>query len=96
MLACEVVAFQLVLCLALRCVGVSIIWCAEMGWILKMSGIEAGWSRKVVLCVDGGALIFYALASEPITTVAHVAAIAMGQAVWKVCVWTEPRKAKGE
>ena len=44
----------------------------------------------------GGALIFYALASEPITTVAHVAAIAMGQAVWKVCVWTEPRKAKGE
>lgn len=58
-----------------------------------MRGIEAGRSRRV-LCVDGGVLVFYAFASEPITTVAHVAAIAMGQAVWRVCVWAERRKVK--
>jgi nitrate reductase NapE component len=28
-----VVAFQLVLCLAVGCVGISVVWCAMMGWI---------------------------------------------------------------
>ena len=93
LVANEVIAFQIVLCLALGCVGVSIVWCAEMGWVLKMRGSEAGWKMQV-LCVDVGALLFYAFASEPITTVAHVAAIAMGQAVWRVCVWAERRKVK--
>ena len=91
LVANEVIAFQIVLCLALGCVGVSIVWCAEMGWVLKMRGTEAGW-KKQVLCVDVGALLFYAFASEPITTVAHVAAIALGQAVWGICVWAERRK----
>ncbi|KAL7466317.1 hypothetical protein ACHAXS_006618 [Conticribra weissflogii] len=29
-----VVAFQVILCLAVKCVGVSIIWCSAMGWLL--------------------------------------------------------------
>jgi hypothetical protein len=29
-----VIAFQIVLCLIVECVGISIIWCAMLGWIL--------------------------------------------------------------
>jgi hypothetical protein len=34
-----VVAFQVLLCLAVGCVGISVVWCAMMGWIACERGI---------------------------------------------------------
>ena len=72
--------FQIALCLALGCSGVSIVWCACLGaWALD----ERGAARDRVRCIaiaaaDGAALVYYAATSEALTSVAHACALAMG------------------
>ena len=75
----KVILFQIVLCLAVKCAGVSIIWCAVGGWILmdlqKQSNEllhEIFPFRVLVLLVDQLAISYYAITMEPITTVAHL------------------------
>jgi len=42
-----VVAFQIALCLALRCTGVSIVWCATLAWLMiLLSGVNDGTSEQ--------------------------------------------------
>mmetsp|Transcript_5760 Transcript_5760/g.7545 ORF Transcript_5760/g.7545 Transcript_5760/m.7545 type:complete len:117 (+) Transcript_5760:375-725(+) len=77
--------FQIVLCLVVKCVGISIIWCAMAGWIAMDNNIvESSNSRpttnrnhhpSVVIFLDAIAILYYAIVEEPITTVAHILAI---------------------
>ena len=32
----SVIAFQIILCLAVKCVGVSIVWCSTLGWLIML------------------------------------------------------------
>lgn len=80
-----VVAFQITLCLILGCSGISIIWCAQAGWIVhhryhqthsqahRIPKAEIG-----VVVVDVLAILYYATTTEAITTVAHFCAIMLG------------------
>ena len=90
-----VVLFQVALCLVLGCAGISIIWCALLGYMLY----EVGWISlssidNNVNEVEGDALytiavpiamllcslgvIYYAIYSPIITTIAHILAIILG------------------
>ena len=88
-----VVFFQIGLCLIVGCSGISIIWCAQAGWIvqqrlyyqqnLRWSSEEAPVIlRKMeigTLIVDFMAILYYAIVSEEaITTVAHFCAFLLG------------------
>ena len=80
-----VILFQIVLCLLVKCVGISIIWCALMGWILIEKGkvnraicsinfpnlALVDW-QNIILSIDLLAICYYSVVAGPITTVAHM------------------------
>jgi len=74
------VLFQIVLCLEVHCVGISIIWCAIMGWILMdrrtprvdIPIVLLSSQRDIVLGMDIVVICYYALVSDSITTIAHM------------------------
>ena len=92
-----VVIFQVVLCLALGCSGVSIIWCAMCGWILddRLRRVERVEENEmvvqrmgqVVLVVDFLAIAYYGVMFPIITTVAHAAALILGAVL--ACISTK-------
>jgi hypothetical protein len=82
-------AFQILLCLAVGCIGVSVVWSAQFGYLLHNRYFR---SHKVAdhpstlqtlffhlsLCSCMIAWFYYAVIEEPITTIAHLCAVAMG------------------
>ncbi|GBG29326.1 Hypothetical Protein FCC1311_055482 [Hondaea fermentalgiana] len=77
--------FQIGLCLAVDCVGISIVWSAHAGILIALARsleIDATPFLRQKLRNFAGACIaawtYYALVEPPITTVAHAAAVAMG------------------
>lgn len=85
-----VVFFQITLCLILGCNGISIIWCAMMGWSTssvhqtvrerKNSEARLGINHlgKITISFDFLAILYYAITTEAITTIAHVCAVILG------------------
>lgn len=87
-----VVAFQIGLCLQVGCSGISITWCAMAGWMMserRVIAIDSIGRRQstifsylnyyiTAMWCDGAAIVYYAIVSEPITTVAHVCAVILG------------------
>ena len=89
-----VVVFQVVLCLMVGCSGISIIWCAQAGWVVHQryyshrfllanheSQAMVANVPKTELCVlgiDFLAILYYAVLTEPITTIAHFCALLLG------------------
>jgi hypothetical protein len=89
-----VVLFQISLCLALGCSGISIIWCAMGGWTMSerrrvvdtnTMDEESPRSLKllinlgqVVILVDSAVIVYYAVVEEMITTAAHICALILG------------------
>ncbi len=91
-----VIAFQLSLCLFIvDCVGVSIIWCSMFGWLimcmrtfpLTTTPTKSTVARAVAF-LDCGAIVFYAVVLEMISTIAHCLAVVMGVLLWKVASWS--------
>lgn len=92
----KVIVFQILLCIGVCCVGVSIVWCASLGWILMLSHREYSnpYKYPTVRCNDKtvaftiGAnllvVIYYGLITDIITTVAHCSAILLGMLLWVV------------
>lgn len=91
-----VIIFQLSLCLLVHCSGVSIIWCAMGGWIIserkrlrkQSRDVELSRARDasikfeyVVMLADVGAIIYYGVVADAISTVAHVCALILGAAL---------------
>ena len=88
-----VTSFQLCLWLFIAdCVGVSIIWCSTFGWLLMcMQNLPSSPTRttaptvaKAVAFLDCGAIVFYAVVSDLIGTIAHCLAVVMGIVLWNV------------
>ncbi len=77
-----VVVFQIVLCLVVGCSGISIIWCACLGWQYRQLPLWLG-------ILDGLLLLYYAVTAEWITTVAHACAIVMGQGLYTLSLYAE-------
>lgn len=78
-----VTIFQICLCLLVGCFGISIVWCACVGWFLLDTvfiSLRATW---IVMSMNGIAIGYYALATAWITTVAHFCAIVLGM----LCFW---------
>jgi len=81
-----VFAFQIVLCLVVGCLGISLTWCAILGWILiewwreqtTRCTCDVLPSRGIAAVMDLIAIIYYCVVDPPITTVAHVLAILLG------------------
>jgi cell division protein ZapA (FtsZ GTPase activity inhibitor) len=83
-----VVMFQVVLCLAVGCSGVSIIWCAMCGWSIYdrlrrvdgFQGHEMFVHRmgQIVIVLDILAIGYYGITSPMITTIAHSLALILG------------------
>lgn len=81
------IVFQFALCMGIGCAGVSIIWAALLGAALTRvyqhrrtwRSSMAKWALLfVVAVVDLAAVIYYMAVAPPITTLAHVLALAMG------------------
>jgi hypothetical protein len=89
------IAFQIGLCLVLHCAGISIVWCAALGWMLvgmRQQQMQQQQQPHIIhrdcisyedcwlfpLVCDMAGILYYAVTAEPITTVAHACAIAMG------------------
>jgi hypothetical protein len=93
-----VIAFQIILCLFVGCVGISIIWCAMLGWMVlefttaqstsaASSDPEPGRiAAASTMFLDLVAIIYYAVNAPTITTVAHLLAILMGMILEVVTV----------
>jgi hypothetical protein len=94
-----VILFQVVLCLVVRCSGVSIIWCAICGWIMCRHKRQIGDSNecaqeyerinvheceKVVVLMDVLAIVYYAVSFPLITTLAHVCALVLGAILFSI------------
>lgn len=83
-----VVLFQIVLCLALSCSGVSIIWCAMCGWIMcdrlrRVGGFEhneitVNRAGQSVILMDFVVIGYYGVMFPLITTIAHCCALSLG------------------
>ena len=85
-----VVAFQILLCLAVGCSGVSIVWCAMGGWSMLVGSRKEARRTKgfsdvpirrmghVLFLLDLSAIVYYAILFPPITTIAHIAALLLG------------------
>lgn len=114
-----VVAFQLLLCLTLKCSGVSIVWCSVVGWRISLMGSIDAFPSRVLMTQDISVperssslrnhvlghrlkrtirasyfigldclvLICYAVTMDAMTTVAHLCAIALGVALWKMALY---------
>ena len=94
-----VIAFQLSLCLFITdCVGVSIVWCSTLGWLLmcmqtriqSVATIAAPTQStlRTVAFLDCAAIVFYAVVSDAISTIAHLLAVVMGVVLWKLAAWS--------
>jgi hypothetical protein len=84
--------FQITLCFIVGCVGVSVVWSAQLGILInhrrhhsatKISTNEKTrlWAMRlyrVSLVIGFTAWVYYAVIEEPITTLAHFCALAMG------------------
>lgn len=94
-----VMIYQVVLCLFLGCSGVSIVWCAVIGWYIQKSRCSSqgtpheispqnsalvSRAETVLLLLNAAALIYYAITSEMITSVAHGCALLLGMALSKL------------
>lgn len=100
------VVFQISLCLMVRCSGISIVWCAIVGWILFHStptNSESGarvhrlkMMEWIILIVNVSVIIYYAVVLPVITTVAHLLAIVMGVVLAKWEAWMLPETAAHE
>jgi hypothetical protein len=87
-------SFQIALCSIVGCVGVSVVWCAQMGILINNRHFRSGnddslctwsaWIYAVSLASGFISLVYYAVIEEPITTVAHICALGMGIFVDKV------------
>jgi hypothetical protein len=98
-----IVAFQVVLCLIFGCSGISIVWCAQAGWILHQryhAHFQDYQTREVVippiteiivLVVGVLAILYYAVTVEAITTVAHVCALVLGSLLSLLVTMRAPR-----
>jgi len=85
-----VLFFQVILCLILGCAGISITWAACAGWLTSEiyffgSLIISPCSSYLIyglalssVTLDSMVIIYYALLSPPITTIAHLLAVLMG------------------
>lgn len=93
-----VVAFQLCLCLFIAdCVGVSIIWCSAFGWLyMCMQKTSQSTVARAVAFLDCGAIVFYAVVSDVIGTIAHGLAVVLGILLWKVAFWSNKYNKKAE
>ena len=101
-----VIAFQLSLCLFVAdCVGVSIVWCSTLGWLLmcmqtcsssqthtqSVATVAAPTQStliRVVAFLDCAVIVFYAVVSDVIGTIAHSLAVVMGVVLWKLAAWS--------
>lgn len=87
------VMFQIALCLAVQCVGISIVWCSLAGWISRelmcfLKGNNTSvihrspqWmipTTTLLLIWDAVIILYYAHVAEPITTMAHLSALVLG------------------
>ena len=89
-----VMIYQVVLCLILGCSGVSIVWCAVVGWYIQKSRCQsqAASPQKAFLCkaeialllLNASALIYYAISSAMITSLAHGCALLLGMGLSKL------------
>lgn len=84
--------FQIGLCLLVHCAGISIMWCAMGGWVIserkrlkETSDQELSRWRAtsinmetLVVLLDVGVIMYYAIEAEVITTVAHICAVILG------------------
>eukprot|EP00540_Astrosyne_radiata_P011954 CAMPEP_0116834624 /NCGR_PEP_ID=MMETSP0418-20121206/7092_1 /TAXON_ID=1158023 /ORGANISM="Astrosyne radiata, Strain 13vi08-1A" /LENGTH=204 /DNA_ID=CAMNT_0004464199 /DNA_START=52 /DNA_END=666 /DNA_ORIENTATION=+ len=85
-----VTLFQLGLCSLVYCTGISIVWCAMGGWIIRerrqlQESTERSSLRtdslaleRIVIVLDFCIILYYAFVANPITTVAHVCAVVLG------------------
>lgn len=69
---------QFALCLGLGCSGISIVWCACLGSSLVRPTGSFSIALTAALAVDAGAIAYYAITADIITTVAHTCALGMG------------------
>ena len=96
------IVFQITLCIVVGCMGISIVWCAAAGWIATGIVLLRGQPRPrddtcnwllwlpaaVILSLDVVGILYYAVTTEAITTVAHGCAIAMGCVLFYVSAAT--------
>ena len=80
-------AFQIVLCLVIGCMGISVVWSAQFGYygVLAVFGKHPITEQKELLCaVLFGVVatlltwLYYLVTAEAMTTVAHLCAALMG------------------
>eukprot|EP00930_Biecheleria_cincta_P089349 TRINITY_DN78637_c0_g1_i1.p1 TRINITY_DN78637_c0_g1~~TRINITY_DN78637_c0_g1_i1.p1 ORF type:complete len:108 (+),score=3.57 TRINITY_DN78637_c0_g1_i1:28-324(+) len=72
--------------MAVHCSGISVVWCAMLGYCLgavycHFKGMADRRSTGLTLCitiVDAGAIVYYAMTLDQLTTIAHFCAIALG------------------
>ena len=81
--------FQILLCLMVGCVGVSVVWSSQMGILIhhhrsqtsNFQGLQGSWCYFwYYASLFGGfsAWFYYMLIEEPLTTIAHICALVMG------------------
>jgi len=71
--------FQIGLCFAVHCSGISIVWNAMAGWVLFICVADRENLSFLVLLIPCFAVdVYYGFMSEAITTVAHFCAVIMG------------------
>jgi hypothetical protein len=90
----HVIVFQVALCIVEECVGISVVWCAYVGFLMKILGLNSHrhvsihygpeildklrWWTLFILAYGSSLLVYYFVAEEMITTVAHICAIILG------------------
>mmetsp|Transcript_4909 Transcript_4909/g.10161 ORF Transcript_4909/g.10161 Transcript_4909/m.10161 type:complete len:207 (-) Transcript_4909:166-786(-) len=82
-------AFQIGLCMAVGCVGISVVWSAQAGivWALKRRhdcdkrGSVFNRVKRSFALACCAVWVYYAIKEPPITSVAHAAAFLMGVAI---------------
>ena len=88
-----VAIYQVLLCFFLGCSGVSIVWCAVIGWYIHKSRCVVGqrnseqyhiWYELLLLLPNASALLYYAITSEVITSIAHICALLLGMGMSKL------------
>eukprot|EP00435_Cladocopium_sp_Y103_P065664 s131_g27.t1 len=91
-----VMIYQVVLCLFLGCSGVSIVWCAVLGWYIQKSRCQSqaavspqnkalvSKAEIALEALNASALTYYAITSAMITSVAHGCAVLLGMGLSKL------------
>ena len=75
------VAFQVTLCLWLSCAGVSVVWASLASLIFVDARRSRGAPARLRLAVCAsvvGVVVYYAVVSVALTTIAHLCAVALG------------------